>query len=78
MTTINETAAPGCTPKAARDLEKPSDEFTEKPRGEFTAAPVASFADARRRRAAALLRDKDVPDQEEERRAWGDPPRDRA
>ena len=37
-------------------------------------APV-SLADARARRAAALLAGEEIPNQDEERRAWGDRPR---
>lgn len=36
---------------------------------------VVKLSDARRRRAAALLRDEDIPDQEAEARLWGDAPR---
>jgi hypothetical protein len=40
-----------------------------------TRPPVVSLDDARRRRGEALLRHEQIPDQEQERRAWNDRPR---
>jgi hypothetical protein len=60
-------AAHESSPRQPRSLEEP-----DTPRNSTAPRPVASLADARRRRAEALLRDEEIPDQEAERRVWGD------
>lgn len=50
-------------------------EAMRKPDALAPSAPVVSIGDARRRRAEALLKAEDVPDQMAESRAWNDRPR---
>ena len=72
MTTINETAAPGCTPKAARESSPRQPRSLEEPDTPRNSTAVVLIADARSRRARLLLAGELVPDQAAEARAWGD------